>query len=97
MGNLLLSLVELAGNLLEQSSHAFLPVEHVASLLVTFDVVLNFLLEVLVNPLVFQNAQHTFVNFVVEYFVFVGKVEVLPSEILSLEGRLVKLALTHSD
>lgn len=84
MGNLLLSLVELAGNLLEKSSHAFLPVEHVASLLVTFDVVLNFLLEVLVNPLVFQNAQEALVDLTVQHLVLVGQLEVLLSQVLPL-------------
>ena len=84
MGNLLLSLVELAGNLLEQSSHAFLPVEHVASLLVTFDVVLNFLLEILVNPLVFQNTQEALVDLTVQHLVLVGQLEVLLSQVLPL-------------
>lgn len=84
MGNLLLSFVEFAGNLLKESSHAFLSVEHVAGLLITFDVVLNFLLQVLVNSLVFQNAQEALVDLTVQHLVLIGKLEVLLSQVLTL-------------
>lgn len=93
VGDLFLSLVELGGDLLEESSHAFLPVEHVAGLLVAFDVVLNFLLQVLVNSLVFQNAEQALVDLAVQHLVLVGQLEVLLSQVLSLQGRLVQLAL----
>lgn len=82
MGDLLLGLVEFAGDLLEESSHVFLSVEHVAGLLVTFDVVLNFLLEVLVNSLVFQNAQEALVDLTVQHLVLIGQLEVLLSQVL---------------
>lgn len=84
MGNLLLSFVEFAGNLLEESSHVFLSVEHVAGLLITFDVVLNFLLEVLVNSLVFQNAQEALVDLTVQHLVLIGKLEMFLSQVLTL-------------
>lgn len=82
MGDLLLGLVEFAGDLLEESSHAFLSVEHVAGLLVAFDVVLNFLLQVLVNSLVFQNAQEALVDLTVQHLVLIGQLEVLLSQVL---------------
>lgn len=72
MGNLLFRLVQLAGHLLQQSSHVLLPVEHVAGLFVAFDVVLDFLLKVLVYSLVFEDAEEAFIDFAVQAFVLVG-------------------------
>jgi hypothetical protein len=65
MGNLLFRLVQLAGHLLQQSSHVLLPVEHVAGLFVAFDVVLDFLLKVLVYSLVFEDAEEAFIDLAV--------------------------------
>jgi hypothetical protein len=69
---LLFSLVQFAGNLLEQSSHVFLSVEHIAGLFVAFDVVLNFLLEVLVDSFVLEDTEKTFIDLTVQAFVLVG-------------------------
>ena len=93
MGDLFFSLVELGGDLFEESPHAFLPVEHVAGLLVALDVVLNFLLQVLVNSLVFQDAEEALVDLAVQHLVLVGQLEVLLPQVLPLQGGLVQLAL----
>lgn len=87
-----LGLVQFVGHLFEQSSHVLLPVQHIAGLLVAFDVVLDLLLQVLVYSLVLENAEQALVDFAVEYLVFVGQLQVVFPQVLSLQGGLVELA-----
>ncbi len=77
-------LVKLVGNLLQKASHVLLPVEHVAGLFVAFDVVLNFLLEVLVYSFVLEDAEETFIDFTVENLVLICQLKMLLPQILTL-------------
>ncbi len=78
------SLVKLVGNLLQKASHVLLPVEHVAGLFVAFDVVLNFLLEVLVYSFVLEDAEEAFIDFTVENLVLICQLKMLLPQILTL-------------
>ena len=93
---MLFSLVQFAGNLLEQSSHVFLSVEHIAGLFVAFNVVLNFLLKVFVDSFVLKNAEEAFIDFTVENLVLICQFKMLLPQILTLEAGLVKFTFTGS-
>lgn len=97
MGDLFLGLVKLVGDLLKQSPHRLLAIQHVPGFFVAFDVVFDFLLEVLVDALVFKYTKQALVDFAVQKFVLVGQFQVLLPQILALQGGLVKLTLAVSD
>ena len=86
MCDLFFGLLELNTDLIEERSHSFLPVEHISSLFVAFNVVFYFLLEILVHSFVVQNAQKAFIDLIVQHFVFIGKIKVLFSEVFSLNS-----------
>ena len=62
MGNLFFCLMELRRNLVEESTHGFLSVEHVSSFLITFDVVFNFLLEIFIYSFVLEDTQKALID-----------------------------------
>lgn len=96
MGDLLLGLMELGGDLIEQSAHCLLSVQHISGFLVALDVVLDLLLKVLVDSLVLEDAQKALVDLRIEDLVFIGEFQVLLSQVLPLESRLIKLAFACS-
>jgi hypothetical protein len=53
-------------------------------------------LQILVDALILEDAQQTFVDLTVEDFVFVCKLQVVFSEVLSFDGGLIQLSLTDS-
>ena len=77
MRDLFFSFVELVCHLAQQTSHGFFSVKHVSSLFVAFDVVFDFFLKVLINTLIFKDAQQTFVDFTVKDLVLVCKLQMI--------------------
>lgn len=96
MGNLLLCLMEFGGNLIEKSTHSFLSIEHISSFLIAFDVIFNFLLKIFVDSLILENAQKALINFWIEEFILISKLQMLFSEVFSFESWLIKLTFASS-
>lgn len=94
MSNLFLSFVELAGDLVQKALHRFFPVEHASGLLIALDIVLHFLLQIFVYPLVLQNAQKSLIDLTIQAFVLTGQVQMLLPQILPLHSGLVELGLS---
>lgn len=67
-------LVQLGGYLIQKSSHGFLAVKHVPGLLIALNIVLDFSLQILVDPLVLQDTQQAFVDLGVQSLVLIGQV-----------------------
>lgn len=65
MSNLFFGLLELNADLVQERTHGVFSVEHMSGFLVTFNIIFDFLLKILVDPLILQNTQKTFVNLVV--------------------------------
>lgn len=86
---MLFSLLQLHRHLLQQTSHSLLAVKHTAGLLVALDIILNFSLQVLVNSLVFEDAEKALIYLTVQHLVLVSEFQVLLSKVLPLESRLV--------
>lgn len=86
MGDLFFSFLEFNSHLVKEASHGFFSVQHTSGFLITLDIVLNLLLQVLVNSFIFQNAQKALIDLTVQDLVLVGQVEVLLSKVFTLDG-----------
>lgn len=84
MSNVFFSFLQLDYHLVQQSSHGFLPVQHIPGLLIALNIILNFSLEIFVDPLILQNAQQTFVNFIIEHLILVSEVQMFLPQVFSL-------------
>ena len=72
MGNLFFGFVQFGRHLIQKPPHSFLPVQQWPGFLITGDVVLDLLLQILIDSFVFQNTEKALVNFIVEVFVLGG-------------------------
>lgn len=97
MSYLLFSLVQFDRNMVQQTTHRLLAIQHIPRLLIALNVVLNFLLKLLIDPLILQDAEETLVDLTVKELVLVGQLQMVLPQILALHSGLVQLTFAHPD